>query len=248
MSAALKDWRTLLLAALPVAMLAGLFSLDPIAQDQSYHLFADQRSWLGIPNFGNVVSNLAFLVVGWLGVRTTSGLVAEPMRLAWMVFFSGMVILTFGSGWYHLSPSDQSLFWDRLPMTLGFMVLFVALIGEYFSAALGRKLLIPMVMLGLVSVAWWRYSDDLRLYAWVQFMPMLFILMLLLLFPSPRRTSKYLWLSLAAYLLAKLAELFDGNLLAASGNTISGHSIKHLLAAAGGYALIGYVREERSPR
>ena len=32
------------------------------------------------------------------------------------------------------------------------------------------------------------------------------------------------------------------------GDTISGHSIKHLLAALGGFALIGYVAEEAADR
>ena len=37
-----------------------MFRLPPIAQPASYHQFDDQRRWLGIPNFANVISNLAF--------------------------------------------------------------------------------------------------------------------------------------------------------------------------------------------
>ena len=58
-------WREALLALIPVAVLAAVFSAPPVAQPQQYHLFADGRGVLGVPNLGNVVSNLAFLAAGW---------------------------------------------------------------------------------------------------------------------------------------------------------------------------------------
>ena len=44
------------------------FPLSPFAQDHAYHAFADTRTFLGIPNFRNVSSNLPFLVVGTWGL------------------------------------------------------------------------------------------------------------------------------------------------------------------------------------
>ena len=50
--------RTSIGLLLAVTMLViGAAALTPrIGQPQSYHTFADQRRWLGIPNFGDVVS------------------------------------------------------------------------------------------------------------------------------------------------------------------------------------------------
>jgi hypothetical protein len=39
-----------------------------IPQAQSYHLFADQLTFLGIPHFFDVTSNVGFLVVGLWGL------------------------------------------------------------------------------------------------------------------------------------------------------------------------------------
>src|SRR5215471_3647939 len=56
----------LLLSAAVVATIAML--LPPIPQPQWYHVFADQRTFLGIPNFNNVVSNFPFAAVGLWGL------------------------------------------------------------------------------------------------------------------------------------------------------------------------------------
>src|SRR5215831_653555 len=55
------------LAGLMAASFAGLALLPKIPQDQAYHLFADQRALVGIPNFWNFVSNIPFAVVGAVG-------------------------------------------------------------------------------------------------------------------------------------------------------------------------------------
>jgi hypothetical protein len=41
----------LALLGLAAASLAGLLLLPPILQDQSYHQFADQRTFFGVRNF-----------------------------------------------------------------------------------------------------------------------------------------------------------------------------------------------------
>ena len=58
-----KSRPILALIILMAASLAGLLLLPPIAQDQNYHQFADQRKLLGIPNFWTVFSNLPFIAV-----------------------------------------------------------------------------------------------------------------------------------------------------------------------------------------
>ena len=150
---------------LSVASLAGLLLLLPIAQDQNYHQFADQRAIFGIPNFWNVVSNVPFLVVGAVGLRRFH------RDAATAVFFLGVFLTGSGSSYYHWAPQDSTLFWDRLPMTLIFAALFALAIGERVSKAAGAVLLWPTLAVGVSSVLLWLWTDDLRLYFWRQFLP-----------------------------------------------------------------------------
>ncbi|NCF13775.1 MAG: alkaline phytoceramidase, partial [Gammaproteobacteria bacterium] len=104
---------------------------NPVVQDPAYHLFADGRTLLAIPNFWNVVSNLPFLVVGAIGFQVALEKKQEPLRAAWLAFFAGVFLTAFGSGYYHLAPDNESLAWDRLTMTIGLMSFVAIVIGEY---------------------------------------------------------------------------------------------------------------------
>jgi Ceramidase len=146
---------------LTVTSLASLLLLPPIPQDQSYHQFADQRALLGIPNFWNVVSNLPFIAVGAAGLRRFR---QDPITI---VLFLGVFLTGFGSSYYHWNPNDDTLFWDRQPMTLFFMAILAATIEERVNARAGAILLWPLLALGVFSLLLWRWTDDLRLYFWV---------------------------------------------------------------------------------
>jgi hypothetical protein len=58
----------LLIAAAALAVLSFFLFVPPIAQDETYHFFADNRTVWSIPNFWNVVSNVPFAVIGILGL------------------------------------------------------------------------------------------------------------------------------------------------------------------------------------
>ena len=113
-----------------ILALAGILSRDPIAQDVSYHLFVDTREIWSIPNFWNVVSNLPFVLVGLLGLYKLKFpdklKVINDTNIAYILLFFGTFLVGFGSGYYHLAPDNQTLVWDRLPMTIAFMALLVA--------------------------------------------------------------------------------------------------------------------------
>jgi hypothetical protein len=153
----------LIIVSAMVVSLAGLFLLPPLLQDQGYHRFADQRELFGIPNFWNVVSNLPFIAVG------AAGLWRFHRHPATIVLFSGMMLTGFGSAYYHLDPNDASLVWDRLPMTLCFAAILAAVIDERVHARAGSIMLLPLLAIGVASILLWRWTDDLRLYAWTQF-------------------------------------------------------------------------------
>jgi hypothetical protein len=228
----------ILLGAMAIT-LVGLLLVPPIPQDQSYHQFADQQALLGVPNFWNVISNLPFVLVGAVGLWKFH---RDPITL---VLFAGVLLTGIGSSYYHWNPRDDTLLWDRLPMTLCFMAIFAYLIAERIDARAGALLLWPLLALGVASLLLWRATDDLRLYAWVQFFPLLALPVMLVLLP-PRYTGTFYWVIAAVlYALAKLTEHLDRPILSAD-TIISGHTIKHLLAAAACSAVLRYF-ETRQP-
>jgi len=235
-----------LLAFTAVVTIATILSLGPIPQDVSYHLFVDTRKIWSIPNFWNVVTNAPFAIVGLLGLYQ----LRNPGRLgflnetatAYTLLFFGTLLIAFGSSYYHLQPNNLTLVWDRLPMTIAFMALFSIIISEFISVRSGRALLLPLILAGILSVIYWHISEirgegDLRLYALVQFYPMLASPIILLCFRSRCTHVQAYWWLLLIYIVAKAFEYLDGEVFAALG-FISGHSLKHLTAALGIYVLL----------
>jgi hypothetical protein len=143
-----------------------------------------------------------------------------------------VALTSLGSAWYHLDPSNATLVWDRLPMTLGFMGLFAALVCERVSVPWGHRLLVPLVAVGASTVWWWARVDNLVPYLVVQLYPLAAIPLLLALFPARYGRAEDLLLALGWYLAAKLAESYDGEVYRFLG-FVSGHTLKHLLATVG---------------
>ena len=231
--------RQLGIALLSIAALLAVAALPPIPQPGEYHDFADQRSLLGVPNALNVVSNLGFLIVGAVGLRrlwrSCASFADARERWPYAVFFASLVGVGFGSVVYHLAPSHGSLFWDRLPMSLAFMSLLSAVLVERLGPRVGLRLFPWLAAAGPLSVVYWVLSEragvgDLRLYGLVHFYPMLLIPLLLWLFtPRYTRGGDLLWV-LALYATALAAERLDHEVFAAGG-WVSGHTVKHVLAA-----------------
>jgi hypothetical protein len=233
---------------------AAAFASPPAGQPLAYHNMADQRSWLGIPNALNVLSNLAFAVVGLMGLAVVFGSGADGSltfhdsweRWPYAALFAGVVLTTVGSGYYHIAPDNAHLVWDRLPMTVGFMGLLTAVLAERVSLPVARSLFAPLLVIGAASVGYWYWSEvhgagDLRLYLLVQFGSLLVVVLLLVLYPARYVGSGYLVAGLAAYGVAKVLELADARIFA-RGQIISGHTLKHLVAAGGVACLVGMLR------
>lgn len=210
---------------------------DMIYSKASY-VYADTRSYLGIPNFFDVFSNLAFLVVGVMGLLFLKQNPQKEARWSWRVLFMGVVLVTIGSSYYHWGPAKETLLWDRLPMTLGFMGLLTAFFSEFVDARMEKWLLVPLLSLGLGSVMIWYLTKDIRLYAWVQFFPLILLPFIMILFHSPYTHKIYLLYALLFYILAKVTEHWDVAIFKFTGELISGHSIKHLLAAVAVYNIL----------
>ncbi|RSL17352.1 ceramidase [Edaphobacter aggregans] len=233
------------------------FLLPPIPQPQSYHMFADQRSFLGIPNFGDVVSNVPFAIVGLWGLvfllRLSSEQLAQRFidrreRWFYLIIFIGVLLTAFGSSYYHWEPSNARLVWDRLPMTIVFMSLVAALIAERINLRVGFWLLPILLLIGMGSVLQWHMSElrgagDLRFYATVQTYSILFLFMALL-FPPRYTCGSDLAIVAGFYVLAKILETLDRPIFRL-GQIVSGHTLKHLAAAMAAYWILRMIQRRR---
>src|SRR5687768_10303993 len=142
-----------------VLTLGALF-VDRLPQPTAYHLFADTRTRLGIPNFMNVASNLAFLAVGLIGVVSLlrNG-PALGTRMFYLLLFAALIAVSMGSMYYHWNPDHARLFWDRAPMTVAFSAFFAATVADRFDMRSGAFALSLALALTLGSLVYWRMSD-----------------------------------------------------------------------------------------
>ena len=254
-------YRAGFLVVMFIAAAVGVFTLEPIPQALSYHDFADTRSWLGIANFGDVVSNLAFAVTGGLGLCTVLGPAGRDIfghradRWPYAVFFIGVALVSAGSATYHLAPDNARLFWDRAPMTIAFMALFAAFIADRVHRKIGIFWLLPVLLCaGLTSVVYWDVSEslgqgDLRWYFLVQFYPIAAMPVICWLFPAGRYTSgRHLAWLIGWYAAAKLLEFLDAEIFQLLGHTLSGHTLKHLASGIAVLVVIRMIASPRSPR
>lgn len=228
-----------------------------IPQPQPYHLFADRRGFLEIPNFGDEVSNLPFALIGIWGLafllqarsrRHANAFIDEKERWPYLFVFGGLLLTAFGSSYYHLAPDNARLLWDRLPMTITFMSMVSAVIAERINVRLGIWLLPILLCIGLTSVLQWERSEargagDLRFYAAVQAYSALVIL-LAFLFPRRYTRTADLGLVIGFYALAKALETFDKPVFATL-HIVSGHTLKHLAAAAAGYCILRMLQNRK---
>jgi hypothetical protein len=241
----------LLLVALAVVISIIALLLPPIPQPLSYHNFADHRAWLGIPNFGDVVSNLPFAIVGLWGLvvlfTPNATKFSDPReRWPYAVTFAALILTAFGSAYYHLAPDNARLVWDRIPIMIVFMALVAAVIAERVSVPAGLALLPVLEVIGIGSVLLWRASElaghnDLRFYAAVQVYSIL-VLLLALLFPPKYTRGSDFAIVVGLYVLAKILEEADRQIFAL-GYLASGHTLKHLAAAAAGYWILRMLKK-----
>jgi hypothetical protein len=231
------------LAVLALVAIIALAEHGPIAQDQAYHAFADQRSWLGIPNAADVLSNLPFAIAALLAMsalrraRWADG----RDRPAWIAYATTLLLTAMGSAYYHWSPGDERLFWDRLPLSLTMAALAAATLGERLPARWGPWLLAGLLPAAMLATCWWRWTGDLRPYALAQFLPLLLVAQLTIAVPSRYSHARAPLGAVLFYAAAKLAEAYDAPILAALGGVVSGHSLKHVAAALGGWWLVRMV-------
>jgi len=248
----------MILLAVTAAAATAISFVPPIPQDPAYHRFADNRPVGRVANGWNVLSNLGFLLVGGYGVLRvvrmpagpTTGLIESRERWPYALFFAGVALTGVGSAYYHWAPDTSRLFWDRLPMTIGFMAFLAAVISERLGVTVGLLALGPLLAGGAASVIFWRAGElrgagDLRPYALVQFLPALLILLMLWLCPARYTGGSYLLGVLGIYAVAKLFEALDGAIFSL-GHALSGHTLKHLAVALAAWCVVHALETRRA--
>lgn len=242
--------KVVVLALVTAVVIATSVLVDPVPQDQQYHQFADQRAYFAIPNVLNVATNLFFALIGIIGLYLLwirrSLVIVDSLFAVYGTFFVALAVIAPGSAYYHWMPDNQSLVWDRLPMTLAFMSFFTITLAERLSLKFARIIFLPLIIVGVLSIVYWHHSElagngDLRPYGLVQFLPMLLVPMILLMFDEKFTHGRAIWWFLGWYLVAKIFELLDQQVFEWLG-LISGHSLKHLGASIGCFIYLRYLQ------
>jgi hypothetical protein len=223
---------------------AGASLVDPIPQDPRFHEFADQRTFLGVPHFGNVVSNLAFLAVAaaWTPIRHAIAAIERRVSLAFTAVFTGLALVSVGSAYYHFNPVNETLFWDRLPMAITFTPLLAAVVADRVDPRMGLGLLPAFVLLGAASVIYWRVTGDLRPYYFVQGYCLVVLTLVCALWRGRLTDGRYVAAAIGCYVAAVVLELSDGVVFALLRETVSGHTLKHFVAATAGLVILLMLR------
>jgi len=236
--------RTWAIALLTAACFLAAFLIPAVPQPLDYHDFADHRDFLGVSNALDTLSNTAFLLAGlaglWITLRPRTVFAHGSERIPYAVFFAGVLLTALGSGYYHLAPDNERLFWDRLPMTIAFMALVAAQVGDRIDARAGRLLLVPALLVGAASVLYWRATEragagNLVPYGILQAYSVVILFLIAWWLPSRYTRGSDVFLVFAAYVGAKVVEALDDALYDAFGHAVSGHTLKHVAAAVGAF-------------
>ena len=239
-------WRrecTLLWAALLMVLLA--LAGPALMQPAHFHDFADQRAWFLVPHAMDVLSNLPFAAWGVAGLWV----LARAVRLraidsvsAWLaaLFFAGLMATAGVSAFYHWQPDDFGLVWDRAGMVLAFAGLLGLAAVQGVSPRAGIALAAAVLVLGLAAVQVWAASGNLLPWVVMQLGGMGLIVgwaRLRPVQPAPGLNIRWM-LVIAFYALAKVLELGDHQVFELTGQLISGHSLKHVVASCAAWPLV----------
>jgi hypothetical protein len=234
-------FRTLLAVIVTFLTGAGLQFIHPLAQAAAYHHFADCRAIGPIHNAADVLSNLVILLAGLANLTwVDSHARQKPVQLCGMAVVAvGLVLTSAGSAYYHFSPSDATLIWDRLPITIVFAGILAMLWSSVTGKSAGWASTLLLVAGSAGSVLYWAETGSLWPYALLQFGGMASLAGLTIFgkVDNPRAWAFVIgW-----YALAKVFEMYDFQVWLLTGNLFAGHAIKHITSGFAGLALFGVV-------
>ncbi len=208
------------------------------------HHFVDGRTWLGIPNAADVLSNLPFAAIGvWgLALQANTDKASQPFlgreSFVLTLFFIGLIFTAIGSMLYHLAPSDNSLLWDRAGMAFAFAGMLGVAASERVSARSGIWLGLGGLLAGALALVVWSKTSDVLPWMVLQFGSLALILILAVTRKHAKSLGVSLYAVVAWYALAKVFESNDHAIFEVTGHFISGHTLKHLAASLAALPII----------
>jgi hypothetical protein len=224
-----------------VLLLAAWFG-PVVGQPADHHHFADTRTLLGVPFCMDVLSNLAFALSALAGARVLwrlpAGKLLPAQRQAAWLFFGGLLATAVASSYYHLAPSDAGLAVDRLGMVLAFAGLLGLAVADRVSDRAGRTVIVAVLGLGPASVALWSATGNVLPWAVLQFGGLLVLASLCMWRAVPGALGVRLGAVIGLYAVAKAFELGDHAVFDFSHGMVSGHTMKHLVAACAAWPVL----------
>ncbi len=215
-----------------------------IAQPADHHQFADQRTLWGIACAWDVLSNLPFALMGLIGLGWIAATPAlgRTQRACATLFFGGLVVTAACSAWYHLQPEDSGLVIDRLGMVFAFSGLLGLAAADRISGRAGLAMAAAVLVLGPLSVQAWASSGNVLAWSVLQFGGMALMLWLARLRSLAGALGLRLGAILLIYAAAKALELADHAIFDLTGQLVSGHTLKHVLASLAALPVIAALR------
>ena len=236
---------TLLLLACLGLVVPALFA-PPVPQPWNYDQFADQRTLWGLPFAMDVLSNVAFALAGVAGGVALAMLPARSLsnvqRAMAVLFFTGLVLTAAASSWYHGYPDGAGLAIDRCGMAIAFAGLLGLAAAGRVSERGGAVLGLAVLAIGPVCAHVALAAGNVLPWALLQFGGMALIVWLATL--RQRHGALHIRWSMVilAYAVAKLLELNDHAVYQWTGQLVSGHTLKHVVAALAAWPVIAAVR------
>lgn len=208
------------------------------------HPFVDARAILGIPNAGDVLSNLPFAVLGiWgFGALYRAPVVHTATRQAATVFFLGLLLTCCSSSFYHWAPDAWGLAVDRAGMAVAFAGVLGLACAERVSLRAAPWVWGSVLAAGFLAIALNYSAGVIAPWAVVQFGGMAVVLWMTAQRPQPGALGVRWDVLIAWYALAKLLELGDATVFQATGHLVSGHSLKHIAASLAAWPVINALR------
>jgi hypothetical protein len=233
MSVGIKTGLSAFVTTLLLFLIRDRLHFDPATY--SAHL-ADNNTHLGIANFWNVITNVGFAYLGIYGLLHRKKF-PESYRTLGTIFALAILGTGFGSSYFHYNPNPSTLFWDQLPMSIGFASFVGMVIADRVSVKAGRILGYVLSVVGPWSV-WNIYfgNGDTLFYICLQFGTLLFALLVITLTRAEKMKTSLIFFGLIAYIVAKVLETYDGPIFDTLG-FISGHSLKHIAATVALWAI-----------
>lgn len=220
-----------LFAAMTIALLTGLLAWGPVPLGPRAHDYADLRRWFGLPNAANLIASLALLPAALYGVfATRSSGWPVALRRPWLGFHASAIAAGMLAAAYHLAPTDTVYVLANTALSAACALLTAALLAERVDPRFGSPAAVGLVCALVAAAAgWvaWTGASDLRPFIMIDVLPVLLVPTGALGLPGGHLRSTDWTAVLVAYAAARLADIGDAAILAATG-WISGHALMHL--------------------